>query len=331
MTNAFYNCDCISGSKKHFDSNSIDLIICDPPYGIDGDKLNRHYNRHEGFVLDGYVEIPANQYPQFSREWINEAERVLKPGGSIYIVSGYTNLVHILNALRETSLVEVNHIIWKYNFGVYTKTKFISSHYHILFYRKPGKKHTFNTFVRYSDSEKSGSGGSSNYGDREDVWIINREYKPGRIKNKNELPTALLTKIIQYSSNEGDLVCDFFLGSFSTAKVAVGLNRNATGFEVSKVAFDHQMKEMAEINPGHLMSEIRVPPPNKYFNQGKPYSNSEMDKIVDKFAEFRMAGFTKKAAIEKLSEEFGRGYWSLLKLIDGTTNKSAEYSVSKQV
>jgi len=216
--NKFYNIDCIEGSQKYLSDNSIDLIITDPPYGINGDKLHKHYNRREEFVIDGYIEIPQKEYAEFSEKWIKEAERVLKPGGSIYIVSGYTNLVDILNALKKTKLKELNHIIWKYNFGVYTKNKYVSSHYHILYYTKPGKKHTFNTFCRYSDSEKNEMDRSLNYIDREDVWIINREYKPAKKKNKNELPTELLIKMISYSSNINDIVCDFFLGSFSTAR-----------------------------------------------------------------------------------------------------------------
>jgi len=191
----FYNCDCIEGAKKYIEDNSVDLIITDPPYGIDGDKLHKHYNRNENNVIEGYVEIPEEEYHHFTNNWIEQAERVLKPGGSIYIVSGYTNLRHILNSLANTSLIEKNHIIWKYNFGVYTTKKYISSHYHILYYVKPGEKPTFNTFAFYSDSEKDQNGSSLNYRDREDVWIINREYKPGMIKNKNELPKALLTKM----------------------------------------------------------------------------------------------------------------------------------------
>ena len=120
----FFNENCISGYRKHLESNSVDLIITDLPYGIEGDKLDKHYNRNESHIIDGYVENPSSQYPQFSEDWIKEAERILKPGGSIYIVSGYTNLVHILNALRKTELKEKNHLIWKYNFGVYTKTKY---------------------------------------------------------------------------------------------------------------------------------------------------------------------------------------------------------------
>ena len=54
------------------------------------------------------------------------------------------------------------------------------------------------------------------------------------IRNKNELPTKLIIKIMQYSSNEGDLVCDFFLGGFNTAKVAIGLKRKVIGFDINK-------------------------------------------------------------------------------------------------
>lgn len=319
----FYNDDCIEGAKRYLKSDSVDLIITDPPYGIAGDTLHKHYNRNENHVLDGYVEVPAQEYPDFSRKWISEAARVLRPGGSIYIVSGYTHLIHILNALYETKLEEVNHIVWKYNFGVYTKNKFISSHYHILYYVKPGGKPTFNTHCRYSDSEKDGDG-SFNYRDREDVWIINREYKPGKVKNKNELPTQLLVKMIQYSSNSGDLVCDFFLGSFSTAKTAIGLDRRAAGFEKSKIAFDYQISQMHTILPGSLLATLRMPPKNVYCNQGKPITQEEREAFLQDYLLLRRSGNSKKEAIETLTSKTGRGYWSLLKMVDGTTNKSID-------
>jgi site-specific DNA-methyltransferase (adenine-specific) len=235
----FYNEDCISGAKKYLKDNSIDLMICDPPYGIKGDTLDKHYNRDESRVIGGYQEIPQNQYYEFSRKWLYEAERVLRPGGSFYLISGYSNLRHVLNAIANTDLKEVNHIIWKYNFGVYTSKKYVSSHYHILYLVKRGGKIVFNKNAFFGDSDKNDKGGSLCYQDREDVWVINRENKPGEIKNKNELPKTLLTKMIKYSSNPNDIVCDFFLGGFSTAKVALNLGRKACGFEINKNAFDY--------------------------------------------------------------------------------------------
>lgn len=316
MKQQFYNEDCISGAQKHLKDNSVDLIISDPPYGIQGDTLHKHYNRNESTVLDGYVEIPEGEYPEFSRKWIQQAERVLKPGGSAYIVSGYSNLRHVLNALAETDLTMVNHIIWKYNFGVYTSRKYISSHYHILYCVKPGGRSTFHTYALYADTEKDANGRSLNYADREDVWSIPREYKPGKIKNKNELPKILLTKMIVYSSNPNDLVCDFFLGSFSTAKVAIGLKRRACGFEISKTAFKYQMKEMQLVKKGALLDSLRVPPPNRMVNRGKPIQSDEAEKMHDQYKKMIDSGKTKKAAIENLSKMFGRGYWSILRIVN---------------
>ncbi len=312
----FFNEDCIVGARTHLADNSIDLIVTDPPYGIGGDQLHKHYNRNEDLVLDGYVEVPEAEYADFSNAWIKEAARVLRPGGAIYIVSGYSNLRHILNALADTCLVEVNHLIWKFNFGVYTSKKYISSHYHILFYVKPGGKHTFNTFARYGETEKPENGqGSLNYQDREDVWLINKEYKPGQVKNKNELPTQLLTKIIQYSSNEGDLVCDFFLGSFSTAKVAIGLNRRACGFEQSPIAYQYQNQAIQNIAVGGLLHTLRKPAERKFVNQGKPIEDSERTAIHTRYEALRANGCTKKASIEQIGEEFGRGYWSVTRIL----------------
>jgi site-specific DNA-methyltransferase (adenine-specific) len=313
----FYNEDCIDGAKKHLKDNSIDLIICDPPYGINGDKLDKHYNRDERNVLEGYVEVAEKDYPEFSKNWIKEAERVLKPGGSIYIVSGYSQLRHILNALANTKLEEKNHIIWKFNFGVYTSKKYISSHYHILYYVKPPcNQVTFNTNAFYADSEKCENGGSLNYQDREDVWIINREYKPGQIKNKNELPKALLTKMILYSSNPNDMVCDFFLGSFSTARTAIGLGRYACGFEINKNAFDYQIKEIENVKSGEYLSELRRVPENKLFNKGKPLQETEKEQIITEFYHLQQKGITKKYACEKISEKYGRGYWSIQSIVE---------------
>lgn len=324
IADCFFNEDCVEGCVRRVADGGVDLIITDPPYGIGGGELHKHYNRKEEYVLDGYVEVPRDEYAGFSANWIREAERILRPGGSIYVVSGYTNLVHILNALRSTRLQEVNHVVWKYNFGVYTKRKFISSHYHVLYYVKPGGPVTFNAHCRCGPHEKTPDNRSMNYADREDVWIINREYKPGRKKNKNELPTQLLVKLIQYSSNEGDLVCDLFLGSFSTAKVALGLNRRALGFEISKVAFEHQMKEMQRIVPGSLLRGLREPEESRLPKQGKPWADSDKSAVWGVYQRLLARGGTKKSAVETLCKEFGRGKWSIEKVLGQMESKERE-------
>lgn len=311
--------DCIAGCRRHIPKDSIDLIITDPPYGIDGNRLHRHYNRKEEFVIDGYIEIPKEKYNDFSHAWISEGERILKPGGQIYILSGYTNLYHILDALQATSLLEINHLIWKYNFGVFTKNKFISSHYHILYYEKPGKKkRNFNTECRFGLQEKDEYNRSQNYKDREDVWLINREYKPGQAKNKNELPLKLLVKLIQYSSNEGDRICDLFMGGFSTAKAAIGLNRKFTGFELSKPIFNRCISDITSLQSGYLFPSLRKPQRKEIKNQHKSWTEEETNRFYDRYAILSKEKMTQKEILALLSEEFGRGYWSLMKRLAGS-------------
>jgi site-specific DNA-methyltransferase (adenine-specific) len=311
----FFNEDSITGAQEHIQDNSVDLIITDPPYGIRGDTLHQHYNRNEQYVIPGYVEIPKEEYAKFSKRWIFEAERVLRPGGSLYIVSGYTNLYDILHSLHQTSLAEVNHIIWKYSFGVFTKRKYVSSHYHILFYEKPGGRRTFNTESRFGLTEKTAHGRSPNAGDREDVWLINREYKPKKGKNMNELPLALIVKMLQYSSNEGDLVCDFFLGGFSTAKAAIGLNRRMVGFELSEEMFDAKVRELEPLKPGHLLGSLRTPVVNTIKNQGRAWTAQERSVLASRYAVLHEQGFFKKAIIATLCEEFGRGRFAIEKAL----------------
>jgi site-specific DNA-methyltransferase (adenine-specific) len=86
----------------------------------------------------------------------------------------------------------INHIIWKYQFGVFTKRKFVTSHYHILFTVKNPKAYLFNKIDHYP----------------EDVWIINRPYATGKEKNSTKLPEPLIQKIILYSSQEQAVVLD---------------------------------------------------------------------------------------------------------------------------
>jgi site-specific DNA-methyltransferase (adenine-specific) len=221
--------------QQHVASASVDLVFTDPPYGIRGDQLDTHYNRDDTKVIPGYVDVPNDEYAEWCRTWIQECERVLRPGGSMYIVSGYSNLHHILTALHDTELQEINHIIAQYSFGVYTKRKWVSSHYHVLFWAKQEKgrqKRTFNTHCRFADTADS-------YNDRLSVQRLPREYKHGEIRNNNQLSESFIEKFIQYSSNPGDLILDPFGGSFSTGRSAVALGRRFIGFELNSHAYQH--------------------------------------------------------------------------------------------
>lgn len=311
----FIQGDCRVALAHFVADESVDLVITDPPYGISGDKLHEHYNRDERFVVDGYIEVPQQEYAAFTHEWVAQIERILKPGGQVYIVSGYTNLYYLLDSLRSVALREVNHIIWKYNFGVFTTRKFVSSHYHILYYAKPGGRRTFETESRFGLDERDADGSSLNYADREDVWTISREYKPGRVKNKNELPTALLMKMLQYSSNRGDVVCDPFMGGFSTARVAIGLDRRFVGCEASKPIYEAGLEKIRVIRVGDLLATTRMPQKQRKGQRGASWSESDITGLRRRYHALLDEGLTKAQVLEQLMREYDRGKFGIKKAL----------------
>jgi len=216
--------DCIEGLKS-IKENSVQLVIADPPFGINFSGKSSMYNRRKDLVIDNYHEISDN-YGEFSLKWITQLSRILKSDGTAYIISGYSNLHYILNAINVSGLKLINHIIWKFQFPVFTTRKFGSSHYHILFLAK-NKKYFFNRISHYND----------------DVWYIKRTYMNGKKKNGTKLPEELVQKMIDFSSKPNDLILDCFMGNGTTAIVSKKNYRHYIGFELNK-----NMKEVINSN-----------------------------------------------------------------------------------
>lgn len=212
----------------------IDLIVTDPPFAIEFTAQRGNYNRTGNRVLEGYREISQSQYLTFSQKWMDEAYRVLSPSGSMYVFSGWNQLKAILSALDTAGFQTINHIIWKYQFGVFTRKKFVTSHYHILFVVKNSRHYTFNKIEHYP----------------EDVWVINREYWKGKLKTPTKLPIELVQKIVLYSSQPGDIILDPFLGSGTVAVAARKLGRKFIGFEIVEDYCRFARERIGNMDPG---------------------------------------------------------------------------------
>jgi site-specific DNA-methyltransferase (adenine-specific) len=241
--NKIYNMDCIEGMKI-IPSKTVDLVITDPPFGIDFKSKRENYNRKSSRVLDGYNEVLGKEYFKFTYDWLSESKRVLKDSGSIYIFSGWNYLKDILNALDELNFITVNHLIWKYQFGLVTSRKYVTSHYHCLYVCLDDKKRKFFPYSRFDKEAKDKKGSSLHYQDKEDVWVINREYWNGDIKTPTKLPAEIIRKILAYSSEKGDVVLDPFLGSGQVAVVSKMEGRKYIGFEIVKDYYDFILERL---------------------------------------------------------------------------------------
>ncbi len=240
-----YNADCITG-MQNIPKNKIDLIITDPPFAIGFKAARGNYNRTGSRVMGGYGEIRPEDYYDFTRKWMGESFRVLKDSGSMYVFSGWNNLRDILTVLDETGFHTVNHLIWKYQFGVVTKKKFVTSHYHCLYVCKNNDKRRFYPFSRFKQSDRDSNGHSLHYQDKEDVWNIKREYWIGDEKTPTKLPSELIKKILEYSSKKNDVVMDPFLGSGQVAVVSKMNQRRYVGFEIVPEYFRFAKRRLDE-------------------------------------------------------------------------------------
>lgn len=225
-TDDIYHADCIDAMSK-IPKDVVDLIVADPPFGIDFTGLGGAYGIRVGVTKDKnileYREVPQDQYYDFSTGWIKEAMRILKPHGTMYAFSGWTNLEYVLTVLRLVGFHTQSHVIWHYNFPSWTSRRFASSHYHILHVTKDKDKYTFNMVEPYP----------------QDVWIIDRDFWSKTIKKTGtKLPITLVEKLIKYSSNVNDLVLDPFIGSGTTAIAAKRHNRHYIGFEIVEETYE---------------------------------------------------------------------------------------------
>jgi len=232
-----YNMDCVEGMQR-LPEGCVDLVITDPPFAIDFKAKRTNYNRTGGRVLAGYGEVHAKDYQDFTLKWMEAVHRVLKQSGSMFVFSGWNNLKDVLVALDKLGFVTVNHVIWKYQFGVVCKRRFVTSHYHCLYVCKEDSERKFFNSARYGKDDRAENGGSLRYRDLEDVWYIKREYWHGDKKTPTKLPAEIIRKILAYASEEGDLVLDPFLGSGQVAVVSKMEGRQYVGFELVPDYYD---------------------------------------------------------------------------------------------
>ena len=208
--------DCISGMEK-MPSNCVDLVVADPPFGLDFSGKETLYNRDNELVIDSYKEINSD-YGEFTENWMKLTQKIMKPHATAYVFSGWNHLEEVLRGARLCGLTTINHLIWQYQFGVFTKKKFVTSHYHILLLVKDCNKYYFNKMEHYP----------------QDVWDIKRKYKRGEIKNATTLPIEVVKKCIEFSSKPGDLIFDPFMGMGTTAVAAKSVCRHYFGFEINE-------------------------------------------------------------------------------------------------
>jgi len=224
------NLDCLE-YLQGLDDESVDLVIADPPYAIGydgGKKWDRQWTTEADYLA-------------WCKEWTTECARVLKPGrmlvvwGTLKTDTFLRYKLDVLNGLK--GFVGQNEIIWSYNWGGRSKKNFARKQEYAWCYSK-GKTFLFNgddVRVERKVAKNLRTGEAYSQGTIPTcVWEVNnhttsRDFCGWHPTTKN---LTVLDRIVRAYSDPGDLVCDPFSGSGSTAIAALRAGRSFTGTEL---------------------------------------------------------------------------------------------------
>lgn len=209
---------------RKMESNSIDLIVTDPPY-----NLNKDYGNNND-------KLGFEQYLEFSYEWIKEAVRILKPEGTMYVFMGMKYISYIYNILEKEMAMHFNSwITWYYTQGIGKTKGYSPRHDDILMFTKDKKNFTFNLddirvpqkYYRTINNMRGANPGN--------VWEFSHMHycNKNRMKHPTQKPEGLYERMILASSNEQDIVLDPFVGSGTLLRVCQNTNRNGIGIDVN--------------------------------------------------------------------------------------------------
>lgn len=245
---------------QNLPSESVDLIIADPPYNLSkGSEISISPNRKlpgMGGAWDKTMEhwdnIDLSDYLNFTISWLKECQRILKPTGSMWIFGSYHNIGIVNVACQALSLEIINEVIWyKPNaFPNLAGRRLTASHETILWVHK-GNEKSRKYYFNYEQSKS----GDYNYDSikkpgkqMRTVWEIanNKERREIRFgKHPTQKPLRILKRIIELSSEPGDLVFTPFAGAGSECLAALELNRDYLGFELEQEYIEIANKRLA--------------------------------------------------------------------------------------
>ena len=214
--------------------DSVDLVFADPPYNLQlqGDLYRPNLSRVEGVSEDWDKFDTFTEYDRFTRAWLSECRRVLKPNGTLWVIGSYHNIYRVGKILQDLNFWILNDVVWVKSNPMpnFRGVRYTNAHETLLWAQKEnGSKYTFNYHAMKDLNE-----GLQMRSD----WHIpictgsERIKENGKKAHPTQKPEALLYRIILSSSNHGDIVLDPFFGTGTTGAVARKLHRHFIGIEV---------------------------------------------------------------------------------------------------
>ncbi|HLG95327.1 MAG TPA: site-specific DNA-methyltransferase [Bryobacteraceae bacterium] len=259
---AIKSADCLEVLRS-LPSNSVQLIVCDPPYNINL------------AVWDNFPD-----YITWASEWLRESERVLSETGSIAIFGGLQyqteagsgDLLDIMAYMRRHSeMLLANLIVWHYQNGMSAHRFFANRHEEIAWFAKT-KNYYFNlddvrvpfdeeTKKQYLRDKRLKPESIEKGKNPTNVWQIPRLNANSleRVGHPTQKPLEIVRRLLRALSYPGSIVLDFFAGSGSTTRVSIEEGRHSIATDVSsdlRIYIDAQIKNLRKTNTDLFKTSI---------------------------------------------------------------------------
>ena len=237
-TGCLYQADCMDVLPE-IESGTVDTVFADPPF-----NLNKNYGKR---TSDSY---PEREYMEWCYRWIGECVRVLRPGGSIFLYNLPKWSIRFGVFLDELGLEFRHWIAIEHKSCLPIQGRLYPAHYSLLYYSK-GRPNTFRRIRTPIETCRHCGGDIKDYGGHrgamnpngvnlKDVWTDIPPVRHWKFKSTkrpaNALSTKILERVVELSTEPGDLVLDPFGGSGTTYSVCEQRHRHWIGIEIEDLA-----------------------------------------------------------------------------------------------
>jgi len=225
--------NCIAEMARLPDK-SVDMIFADPPYNLQlGGDLFRPEGSRVDAVDDDWDKFDSlAAYDDFTRDWLEQARRILKDDGTIWVIGSYHNIYRVGALLQDAEFWILNDIVWRKSNPMpnFRGTRFTNAHETLLWCSK-GEK------ARYTFNYRAMKSLNDDLQMRSD-WLLPICSGSERVKGDDgskahptQKPEGLLYRILLACTKPGDVVLDPFFGTGTTGAVARRLGRRWIGIE----------------------------------------------------------------------------------------------------
>jgi DNA modification methylase len=249
--------DCLEVLKA-LPENSVDIVFADPPYNL---QLRSELWRPDNSFVEGVNDLwdqfdNFSAYDTFCEKWLGDCKRILKDTGTIWVIGTYHNIFRIGTIMQDLGFWFLNDIIWiKTNpMPNFRGVRFTNAHETMIWACKyKGAKYQFNYQAMKALNEDLQM--------RSD-WYFPICTGPERIKengkkvHSTQKPEGLLYRIIQASTQPGDVVLDPFFGSGTTGAVAKKLGRQWIGIEKEASYVRIANERIHRVDPARADTEL---------------------------------------------------------------------------